>query len=442
MEDVAGLPLFEVEFDREARLVDETQVTVALDALAGGQITDLLVFSHGWNNDKADARELCRDVFTRVGDALAAGTVTGVAGRRFAILAVLWPSKRFADSDLIPGGAAGAGDSDATLEALVDRLRREPIRLGVSTPVDPARQAKLDEAAEVISALEQDADARAQFADAVRAILSPAHAHPDDGSDDFFTRDAKELMEALAEPVPAPSLPEHPGGGAAGFPEAGAAGVLGDLRSGAKAAARRLLNFATYYQMKERAGTVGSTGLAAVLRRVGERLPGTRLHLIGHSFGGRLVTAATAALGAQVKPASLTLLQAAYSHNGFASRFDGTHDGSFRKVVTEGKVAGPILITCTRNDLAVGVAYPLASRIARQNAAALGDRDDPYGGIGRNGAVRTPEAEDGTLGEPGTAYAFRAGRLYNLNADACITGHSDIAKRQVAYALLCAVATT
>jgi len=49
-------------------------------------------------------------------------------------------------------------------------------------------------------------------------------------------------------------------------------------------------------------------------------------------------------------------------------------------------VAGPILITHTANDKAVGIAYALASRISGQTGAALGDATDVFGGIGRNGA--------------------------------------------------------
>jgi hypothetical protein len=45
------------------------------------------------------------------------------------------------------------------------------------------------------------------------------------------------------------------------------------------------------------------------------------------------------------------------------------------------------------------------------------------------------------LGAVGSAYQSKTGKLYNLNADACIMDHSDIAKSEVAYALLSAVAT-
>ncbi|MGE5755923.1 MAG: hypothetical protein ACM35G_09435, partial [Planctomycetaceae bacterium] len=128
--------------------------------------------------------------------------------------------------------------------------------------------------------------------------------------------------------------------------------------------------------------------------------------------------------------------------HGFASRFDGANDGSFRAVVADRRISGPILITHSVQDEAVGIAYPLASRIAGQDASALGDANDRYGGIGRNGAQKTAEAVPGTLLPVGGAYTFSAGKVFNLNADRVITGHSDICKPQVAYALLAAVATT
>ena len=104
------------------------------------------------------------------------------------------------------------------------------------------------------------------------------------------------------------------------------------------------------------------------------------------------------------------------------------------------KIAGPIVITHTKNDTAVGIAYPIASRLSRQDASDLGDEHDIFGGIGRNGALArvTPEALAGELlGEDGV-YAFTAGKLHNLAADRFIAGHSDVTGPEVANALLAA----
>lgn len=102
------------------------------------------------------------------------------------------------------------------------------------------------------------------------------------------------------------------------------------------------------------------------------------------------------------------------------------------------------MISCTRNDKAVGKMYPLASLIAGQIAAALGDKNDKYGGIGRNGAQKTPEASEGILLNLNSqdSYQFQPGKLYNLNSDAVIKDHSDICHNEIAYAIFNAVAKT
>ncbi|MEM8934677.1 MAG: hypothetical protein AAGE94_26010, partial [Acidobacteriota bacterium] len=138
---------------------------------------------------------------------------------------------------------------------------------------------------------------------------------------------------------------------------------------------------------------------------------------------------------------SMVLLQAAFSHHGFAPLSGGRPQGIFRRAVAVPKVSGPIFVTHTANDRAVGLAYPIASRIASQRAQSLGGPDDIYGGLGRNGARDTPEAIFGTLQPVGVPYQLAAGRrIHNLLADDFISGHSDIKGREVAHVLLSAIA--
>ena len=65
-----------------------------------------------------------------------------------------------------------------------------------------------------------------------------------------------------------------------------------EFLSGFKAAAMNVLNFTTYFEMKARAGTVGKNGVAALIDRLAPQVQ--RIHLVGHSFGGRVVAAAAA----------------------------------------------------------------------------------------------------------------------------------------------------
>ncbi len=146
-------------------------------------------------------------------------------------------------------------------------------------------------------------------------------------------------------------------------------------------AARNLLNLTTYYTMRDRAGTVGANGIAPLLEQLDGN--GRRIHLVGHSFGARAATAAANATNAPVH--ALVLLQGAFSHYALADDWNGQGaDGLFRAVPN--RIHGPMVVTHTKNDKAVGLAYAIASRLARQVAIDIGGPDDRYGGIGRNGS--------------------------------------------------------
>src|SRR5262249_43394981 len=116
-------------------------------------------------------------------------------------------------------------------------------------------------------------------------------------------------------------------------------------------------------------------------------------------------------------------------------------DGFFRTVVTGKKVKGPIIVTHTKNDRAVGIAYPIASKLAGQDASALGDEKDRFGGLGRNGAQNTPEAGFTDILPIGGAYSFTSGKLFNLKADSFIKDHGNVAGKEPAAAVLAVVAS-
>ena len=108
------------------------------------------------------------------------------------------------------------------------------------------------------------------------------------------------MREKLKMPTPLVASGEGGGGGAASLSahrtttSAGGAAGLGDIFSGIKSGAIRFLNYLAYYEMKKRAGTVGQKGVAPLLDRLADHVQ--RIHLVGHSFGCRVVTAAAATL--------------------------------------------------------------------------------------------------------------------------------------------------
>jgi len=441
MRTIEGFPYAAVQFTKDGAVHDRGEADALQQTVAESGCTDLLVLSHGWNNTMAQAERLYTDLLGLLRGQLTAGRVGGLGDRRFAALGLLWPSKKFAPSELTASGAAGTA-STVSHEELARQLRE------LAELIDePAATAEIEKARDLIPQLEDSAAARREFADLLRAAAtapaSPSAVEDADASTDLFALPGDAVMSRLARPV-LPAPPSRTGGGGAASIGSAAGGVRNFFAGGPLGAGRNLANFLTYYKMKERAGTVGSAGAYEVLAQAQQSHPGLRLHLAGHSFGARLVTAATAGPPGRppLRPASLTLLQAAFSHYSFAENYDGGKDGAFLRVVKERLVSGPILITHTVNDVAVGIAYPLASLLRNQVANGLGDKNDRFGGLGRNGAQKTANVQEGDLLAVGGTYAFEPGRVHNLRADQFISDHGAVATEQTAYALLTAIAST
>ncbi|HEU5238774.1 MAG TPA: hypothetical protein VFU37_16705 [Pyrinomonadaceae bacterium] len=436
MNDIAGIPYTEAQFNKDGGLENQNQVNLP----AG--VTDLFVMSHGWNNDADAARELYRKFFENF---VAVAQPNDLPGRSFAIVGVIWPSKKFDElvaASSAPGSAQGsAGLTAAHKESL--KAVEEKLETMKNLFSEPAQRQTLDEVKALLPDIEDKASARQQFVDKIRSLLDPAAANDEDASGTFFKEDGNELMKSLK--VAEDDLDEEvvgEGEGSASLPlgvgtvqpPQGGAASLATFLSGFKASVMNVLNYTTYYEMKARAGNVGKNGVAKLVDTLAPKVQ--RVHLVGHSFGGRVVTAAAANSSAD-KINSMSLLQTAFSHNGFSKSMKGF----FRSVVDKNRVKGPILVTHTKNDTAVGVAYPLASKIVGDATAAFGDENDKFGGLGRNGAqqMEVGEVVKGNLLDAAGDYQFQAGKFFNLEGSAFIKGHGDVTGKEIAHAVRKAV---
>jgi hypothetical protein len=446
MEKLAGFPFWSIEFGKDGVALPATDMGTVEKELKDAGVTDLYVMSHGWNNDKADARNLYDRFFTQLRAALDANPA--YQSRTYGVLGIFWPSKKFADKELIPGGAAGlsSGPPKTNSKQVTDQL--ENLKDAFSAADANTR---LDTIVTLVGKAESDSGAQREILEHIRQIMRSAITDPtaasqnEDNVSHFLTTDAGELFATLASPPRVAGARAHTAGtgGAASLTSRNVGGAMGISFSGVWDAIKNALNFATYYEMKNRAGVVGRKGVYPALSQLRQDNPTRKMHLIGHSFGARVVTAASDGLDAAsspVRPESICLAQAAFSHYAFAERWDGAHDGLFRSVLTPAKLRGPMLVTHSVHDFPVGVAYAIASRLANQVASAIGDEHDIYGGLGRNGALKCGAVE-ATLGTT-ASYQWKPGGATNLNADKIIGGHSDIAKKDLGEAILSAVATT
>jgi hypothetical protein len=436
MDAIANLSFFKLHYDGEGVLQDPTDLARLTKHVAERRPARLVVVSHGWRNDPDDATALYQELVSNVSARLDALAVP--ASELPAVVGLYWPSMALpeefrnsaAPAPSQDGGAAALRAPDTMPDRVKTRLDALIDALGGN---DNLKRAKA-----LVDTLEESPANQTDFVKLLQCAVPSPSDTSEDRSDRFMSGNPQNLFDRLKNPI-GDQGPAKEDGAAnlGGALSRGAANML-NAAQGALGSAFRLVNYLTFYVMKERAGTVGD-GLNRTLSCIRRDHAGLPINLVGHSFGARLVTAA-AARGVKLTPCSLSLLQAAYSHNSFAAKteWEGGLDGYFRPIFSGGRVDGPIIATHTKNDQAVGLAYPIASRLAGQNANALGDANDPFGGVGRNGVLHVLAGERGPDGELLPAdlhYAFVKGKTNNLLADKYIKDHSDVRNKEVANAV-------
>ncbi|MEO7102191.1 MAG: serine-threonine protein kinase, partial [Gemmatimonadaceae bacterium] len=424
----AGFPHWEVQFDANGGLaVPDTSP----DEMAG--LADIFVFSHGWNNDATAARSLYERFFTEMRSVCDSN---GIAVATIGTVGILWPSMRWADESP-PVRAGGAASTTGGPPAVTDRKLVEDLAQVFTSATQRAALTKL---ADLLDAKPADVASLNEFQAQMKQLVSAdtdAAAPEDNGeANGLFGQNAHTVFQRFAA-----IAPQRHAGGAADIGD-----VFGSLWNGAKEALRAT----TYWEMKKRAGIVGSKGLGPWINRVQVKNPSLKVHLIGHSFGARLVSNSLTALSsnAPFSVESVFLLQGAFSHFAFAGKlpFDSSRSGAL--VGMNRRVDGPLCVTHSLKDTAVGTAYPLASITSHDDASAVSDALYRWGAMGHDGA-QDSGATEAVLGPVGTKYSFGIGAFINLDANSIITqggppsgAHSDIVHPEIAWAVLAAARLT
>ncbi|QTD97554.1 serine-threonine protein kinase [Streptomyces cyanogenus] len=420
-------PYWELTFDADGD-PDGPERDRLLAQVAEHGVRDLIVFSHGWNNDRSGATALYRRFFAPI-PKLAPKARLGYVG-------VIWPSMRFSDEPIpdFPRSVAAVEAEAAPRPALDKDTRRALLE------TFPGRAPVLDQLARMLDERPGGAQGLTEFGRLVRLLLDP-DGRPDvadtdeEGEPAMFGGDPVTVCEQFAEALAALG----PEGGGAGF-------SLPNPWDGAK----ELLRQATYYRMKRRAGTVGERGLGPVLGQLAGVAPGVRVHLAGHSFGGRLVAFALRGLPAGVSTVkSVTLFQGAFSHYAFADRLPHAPDRSGALKGRQRYVDGPLVCCYSHFDAALGTFYPLASRLAGDDracagseiAAVLGPR---WGAMGHDGVQAVPDTARLDLAAA-LGGALPASGCVNVDAAAVVRrggapsgAHGDIVHPELARLVLAA----
>jgi hypothetical protein len=450
LQKIEEFDFFHLTFDRNGTSQSGAEFDAMKQHVNNVPATDAVFIAHGFRNDEQDATTLYTN-FLKTFRAHRARPEfqAALGGRRIAVAGVFWPSKAFRET--FPQGTGGGGVQGLGDDAVErEQIRRQLVDLR-DHDARPAERPKIDKAIALLPTLERNPDAQDEFVALVLSLLDGSALDPTEGLQQVRAKPGSELLDKLGAPIILPTVRDDDDGGVAAI--GGAGGRSGD--GGVQAAGGffqtfagkvgQFLNLTTWYLMKDRSGIVGATGVAKAVRDLKASRPAIKIHLVGHSLGGRLMAACAKSLSAPppLQPDSLTLLEAAFSHYGFSANNGEGTPGFFRDVVAQKIVKGPFISTFSFQDTVVGQAYAITSRLAGDNVKAIGDANDPFGGIGRNGTQKTTEAVTDVLHPPGAPYAFTTNVVNNLDGSGgLIKDHGDVTNETVTYAFASAMART
>ena len=451
-EDLHGFPYWMLEFDKDGSPQDPAQIEAFINEVSDGAIAELFIFSHGWNNDRTTARDLYDRFFAEVSKLVVANGIQSKIG----VAGVIWPSILWPDdaaSSAMPFKAppGQAGPASFTVAPNIPAAK-DPTPAQVNAALKrgydaPEQQKLIDELTSMLETRTKSDAALQQFQSKVGELLATEGAtadpkHPDSAEGAVATLPQDRWHRLLQTMGDRAAARHSSGGGGVDLPD-----PFKKLWDGAK----DVLRVATYWQMKQRAGVVGKQLGSTVLATLKRRSPDTRVHLLGHSFGARLVSFSLSGLPNEMTSAaspvkSLLLLQGAFSHFAFADSlpFDKTRSGGLKGMAAQ--VDGPLLATHSLRDLAVGIAYPAASFVNGDDAAAVQSVPDRWGAVGNDGEQAVGAVQQ-TLSAPGFKYPFHKGQWMNLDGNKVIVkgglpsgAHSDIVHPETAWAALAAAA--
>lgn len=422
----SAAPFYIVPFDKRGVCVGP-QTRDMLIAQAPGA-TDIFLCSHGWNNTWATALGHYDAFIAEFLRLRADFWAAPERDYRPLITGVFWPSTALVGAgEQEPDIAGGNGPGGMTPELL--ELAGE---LGAADAAALCREVDRSRLTD-------------EQALTVARLLTPVLGH---SPDDLGVAQAtpEELVEAWRA---APDVDARPAAGAStqsgGFvpdEEPAAQSVTEPLAAGRLDALnpRNIVRLTTVLLMKDRAGSVGASGVADLLTRLRAAAPQARIHLIGHSYGCRvLLSALCHPAGAQsVTVDSMLLLQPAVSCYSFApagaipgmAGSGGYHDAPQR-------CRGPVVCTYSADDVPLTRFFHWAARRRADlgEAQIAGQPPSRYAALGGYGPHGVAARQLNAVEAP-APYAFGGRGIVGVRSDGIIKGHSDVTSPATAWMLL------
>lgn len=439
-------PVYLIPFNKKGRCKGPKTRKHLMQAAKNGGFTHIYLFSHGWNNDFKTALKGYREFFGHFSQVRKAQEAKGnrLPEYKPLLVGVIWPSillvlpwERPPKIAALP--ADPTEDPEMAQAGEIDQTVSELDEIAENLPDD-----QVERFFELAGSGE---DLSAEEARELAEILQPLYAasDPDDESEPPSSEELVEIWRALGDVFAAVRAPGDSGGDQPIGDVFGPAGGAADQPQAAgldKLDPRNAVRAFTVWQMKDRAGKVGSTGVAPLLADLLAAAPNAKTHLIGHSYGCKVVLSATNHLpaGSDKKVASALLLQPAINGWAFAKKVaDKNFSGGYRRVLDV--VDQPVRTTFSSHDMPLTKLFHLAVRRKGDLGEIKAAAGEPmlYGALGGYGPRGTPapEGEEILMPANGSPYPDLPPetQVLALKGDQFIDGHGGVRNVNTAWAL-------
>ncbi|EFO81854.1 hypothetical protein OSCT_0251 [Oscillochloris trichoides DG-6] len=419
LSDGASVPLYLIPFERNGTPTAPIARSEVLAAAASHTYSHIIIFSHGWNTDWQSALRLYQQFYRQMFDV--AVEVAGMDCRSFRplLIGIFWPSVTLtAPWERAPDMANAGGVVDTDLASDISDL------LGSA-------------GTEAITLLNTNAGLGREDLTSLATLLAPLYraSHTDEvlfaslSGDSII--DLWQSVAALDTPLrfdtygfaqQQPLTPQMAGG------------ISNLLLS-----PRVVVRATSVWCMKNRAAVVGSVGVAPLISDLRTAAPNVPIHLVGHSFGSKVMLAALCADSLQQQVESALLLQPAVSSYCFANQVLGSSlPGGYRTALE--RVRQPIWSTFSAHDKALAQFHIFLRRPEdRGELSIAGIAPDPFTALGSVGAQGMQSGLSHVL-PPRLGIGYppyeTTTRVVTVEAHQIISDHGDVTNPHTAWMLL------
>ena len=410
--NIPGIDSWMVHLTRKGALKFPQDVELLYEKVKENNYTDIIVFSHGWNNDLATARKRYENYMQKwlEGEKQSSDN----RKRKVIFVGLSWPSIWFKDFPRVSGEQKNR----------VNINEKIPLR-AIDRFISLLREKGLSDEnlALIFKLLKHQTLNEKELLQLINlCIVLFLGIHDDEINANDVTLNSNDVLKIIKRLYK----------------------VIYGEKSPLTYNPIDVLRLMSVWQMKDRAGVVGKNGVSILMRKLlSITNKKTHIHAVGHSFGCKVMLASICTGEPPERPvSSVLLLQPAIAHRCFTQTSDLNGErGGYVEALNPSRVISPIITTFSKGDKPLHLFYHLAMVRPRDEdekvMESAGEPPSIYAALGGYGPRKASEKLVARLPAAGENFSL-SGRERIIGFDGSnkqINGHSDIEKAETAWLL-------